>query len=467
MLIAVIKGPTISACKLQIEKAKPYAEAIELRLDHFTSLQEIETLKKLIDVPVIFTLRRKDQGGAFEGTEEKRLSLIEKLAALHPEYIDLEFDVASSFFHKMREKFPEIQLIVSYHDFEKTPRDLFSLLQKMQKPFFAIYKIACTANSASDLLRMLSFIQEASREQRVAGISMGEYGAPSRVLSKVVGNSLHYASVEKEENALYQMTLQELCEIYRFHEITSKTAVYALLGDPVGQSVGHVFHNKIFREKKIDAVYVKCQVQKGHLKEFFSHMNALPFRGFSVTMPLKEEAFLLATKRSPDAEAIKAVNTLVYNKGKLYGDNTDAPGALDAIEAVEGVRGKTLVVLGAGGAARAIAHEAIKRGARVYILNRTREKGEALARELGCSAAAIKDLSSYDILVNATPLGMKGEAHFFPAQNLHPSAVILETVYHPTITPLLAAAQEKGCRCIFGYEMFARQAHLQQKIWNP
>lgn len=467
MLIAVIKGPTFLEAKSQMEKAKPYAEAIELRLDHFTSLKEIEALRKLIRVPVIFTLRRKDQGGAFEEAEEKRLSLIEELAALHPEYIDLEFDAPSSFFHKMREKFPEIQLIVSYHDFEKTPKDLFSLLKKMQKPFFAIYKIACMANSASDLLQMLSFIQEASKEQRVVGISMGEYGAPSRVLGKILGNSLHYASVEKEESSLYQMTLQELCEIYRFHEITSKTAIYALLGDPVEQSVGHLFHNKIFQEKKIDAVYVKCKVQKGHLEEFFSPMKAFSFRGFSVTMPLKEEAFFLSAKRSPDAEAIKAVNTLVYKEGKLYGYNTDAPGALDAIEAVEGVRGKKVVILGAGGAARAIAYEAVKRGASVYIMNRTKEKGEMLAREWGCVLASAQDLLSYDILVNATPLGMKGESHFFPVERLHPSAVILETIYHPIITPLLAAAQEKGCRCIFGYEMFSRQALLQQKIWNP
>jgi 3-dehydroquinate dehydratase / shikimate dehydrogenase len=465
MLTAVIKGPDPER---EIEEAMSYADAFEFRLDHFSTLdhKKIKSLKEKAKAPVIFTLRRRDQGGEYAGGEDRRLLEIEKLASLLPDFIDLEYDVPLEFFKKMRDLFPGIQLIVSCHDFEKTPQDLSHFLQKMRKPFFAIYKIACMAKSSADLLRLLRFVKERAKEEKIIGISMGEHGSPSRILSKIAGNFLQYASNKKEEGALHQMTLQEMQEIYRYRDVNESTRIYALLGDPVMQSVGHIFHNRLFRERKINAVYVKCRVSKEDLAEFFKELGALPFDGFSVTMPLKEAVIPFLAHLDPDSAKIQAVNTICREKGGMKGFNTDAPGALDAVEAFGSVRGKKLVLLGAGGAAKAIAYEALKRGSEVIIANRSLEKGEMLAQELGCGASSVEEIEVYDILVNGTSLGMNGELAV-PEKFLVKGAVVMDTVYHPQETPLLQAARKAGCRCVYGIEMFHNQALLQQKIWNP
>ncbi len=468
MLTAVIKGPTFSSAKQQMKKALPYADAFEFRLDYFSSidLEEVRKLKNSAKVPVLFTLRKNQQGGAFSKKEESRLHKLEELASLRPDFIDLEYDIPLGFFQKIREKFPEVQIIVSYHNFEETPQDLFILLQEMEKPFFGVYKIACLANRPSDFLRMLHFVKKASQTRKIIGISMGEYGKPSRVLGPIVGNFLNYASIEKDGSVLHQISLQELHEIYHFRDLNADTKIYALLGDPVEQSVGHLFHNRIFQTRKQNAVYVKCKVAKGEAEEFFKELQNLPFQGFSVTMPLKEEVVPLLHDIDSDARKIEAVNTIFKKKECWSGTNTDARGALDALEEVQNVRRKKLVILGTGGTAKSIAFEAVKRNAEVYIVSRIKEKAEKLAFSLGCHALNIQELTHYDILINATPVGMEGEEMPLSENLIFPGKIIMDTIYRPVNTPLLKAAEKLGCTCIYGYRMFENQALLQQKIWQ-
>lgn len=457
MLTAVIKGPSIQEAEAQIDKASPYANAYEFRLDFFShrDLSEIKKLKERAKGKVIFTLRGNGQ------KEEERLQEIEKLAALNPDFFDIESDVPLSFFKKIRNSFPEVQIIVSHHDFEKTPVDLMALLKEMEKPFFAIYKIACLANSASDLLRMLSFIKEASQTIKIIGISMGEYGEPSRVLGKVLGNFLSYGSIEKENEVLHQLTLEELTKIYHFQDLNADTLMFSLLGDPVEQSKGHLFYNRIFREGKRNAVYVKCKAKKEEVQEFFK--DSL-FQGFAITMPLKE-AVMPYIQIDPSAQKIGAVNTVAKRSGKFVGFNTDAPGALDAIEEETFVRGRKMVVLGTGGAAKAIAYEAKMRGAEVWIAGRSLKKADAMAKYLGCKSVSLSNLPPYDILVNATSAGMKDSLMPIEEKEIQEGTVVMDVVYSPQFTPLLQAAQKKGCISVFGYSMFENQALFQEKLW--
>ena len=435
-------------CLDQIEKIAPWVDLVELRLDHF----EIEAKPSC---PVIFTLRKKEQGGVLEIDETTRLEKIEKYLELAPEYCDIEADTDPAFIERIAKKFPKVKWIGSYHNFNETPSDLGALLKTMENPHFAIYKIAVQANSTPDLLQLMIFAKESKAPLSV--MSMGEYGQPSRIIAPIVGSLLNYAGLD-EDPQLHRYSLKTLLGTFHYRQLSPDTLIYSLIGDPVEASPGHLFHNSRFQH---NAVYIKMRVGGEEAPEGLKLIRQLPFGGLSVTIPLKELVSLHMDELTPAATAIGAVNTVIFREGRAIGANTDAPGALNAIEKYTPVREKRLAILGAGGTARAIAYEAMQRGALVSVFNRTTERAEALAEEFGCEGYALADLGSqpYDILVNTIP-PKSGEV-----PQIRPHAVVMDVVYHPKETPLLAAAKKKGCRCIYGEEMFVEQALLQQKEW--
>lgn len=412
------------------------ADLIEWRLDYLGTVPKPTR-------PSIFTFRKKSQGGALELSEEERLRRLEKALELGPTYCDIEADTDPLWIARMAQKFTNVKWIGSYHNFEKTPEDLEALLRSMANPHFSIYKIAVKANSSTDMLRLMCFTKEA--HVPIAAISMGEYGRPSRILGKVYGNALNYAGID-DDPFLGRYSLKTLLETFRFKTLNRDTKVYALLGDPIEQSVGHLFHNARFER---NAVYVKIRVSKEELLDCFVSVRRLGFAGLSITMPLKEAILpLLNTYDAPEA-----VNTVVFDRGKALGFNTDGIGALDAIEKHMLVAGKRIALLGAGGTAKAIVFEAKKRGASVAIYNRTVEK----AKELG-EGYSLAELKEYDILINTVAVTLDIA--------LRQGKWVMDVVYTPKETPLLQEASRLGCRCIYGEEMFITQASLQQKMWK-
>jgi 3-dehydroquinate dehydratase/shikimate dehydrogenase len=251
-----------------------------------------------------------------------------------------------------------------------------------------------------------------------------------------------------------------LCDVYRFKKITPEWKIYALLGDPVNKSIGHLFHNKHLEK---GAVYIKLHLPIPDMPRFFSTMRKFPFAGFSVTMPLKEQMTPYLTRIDPPSAAIGSINTILVQDEHLIGYNTDGAGALNALERHRPVKGLNVAILGAGGSARAIAYEAIQRKAKVVVLNRTFERAAALANDFGCEATPLEEFSRirYDVLVNTIPADL-----IYDAESLSPAAIIMDIVYWESQTPLLKAAKERGCICINGLEMFQEQALLQQKIWK-
>lgn len=428
----------------EVDQVAPLADLIELRLDSFD-------IQKKPPFPCIFTLRKKEQGGVRNISEKERLAKLEKLLALGPEYCDIEADTDPAFIEKIAKKFPKVKLIGSYHDFKETPRDLEAILHKMKNPYFAIYKIALKANSTADMLRLMIFAQSAKVPLSV--MSMGEFGKPSRVIAPIIGSLLDYSGLHEDPH-LHRYSLKTLHEVFHYRKLNRNTLIYSLIGDPVEQSPGHLFHNPRFHH---NAVYIKMVVKKTEVSEVFTLIRRLPFGGLSVTIPLKESLFSEMDEVAPLAKAIGAINTVTFRNKKAIGTNTDAPGALNAIEKHTPVRGKHLALLGAGGTARAIAYEAKQRGAHVSVFNRTPSR----AKEFGYKGYTLDELSNhpYDILVNTVP----PTTNFIPP--LLPHTLVMDVVYYPKETPLLIAAKKLGCFCIYGEEMFIEQALLQQKEW--
>jgi shikimate 5-dehydrogenase len=400
------------------------------------------------------------------------LKLIKELFAINPSYFDLEYDVPKWFAAELHRKYPQVQLICSYHNFNKTPQNLNDILTRMIYPCFSIYKIATKANSTLDALKMLHFVVTA-KAIKICGICMGKLGTSTRILAPII-NQMNYVVLEKkQENILSQLSINDLYTLYSYHKLNTKTKVYALLGDPVIHSQGDIFHNQKFQESARNAVYLKLKIAAAELEQFFQLIKQLPFfKGFSVTMPLKEKVIPYLDEIDNDARQIRAVNTILFKDGKCIGFNSDGIGALNAIENHIKIKHKKIVIIGAGGTARAIAYEALQRGAIVTILNRTVSNAKRLAIQLNCKwfdfnhvANIVQD--GYDILVNATSLGMDGQPQILPVATKYilPGRIVLDMVSKPLKTLFIRAAQRKKCICILGQEVFINQAVGQQHIW--
>ena len=412
---------------------------------------------------MIFALRDKQQGGNYPHSEENRLADLAALAELKPAYLDLESHVPLEFVQEIKSRHPEIQLIVSCHNFLETPDNLEGIYQEMLKLPAHFYKIAATANNSLDALRLCSWVKQ--KAGNVIAISMGPYGQFSRTLGSVMGSPIAYASLEEGlESAPGQLTADLLLNRYNYRLLNHQTAIFGLIGDPVAQSISDVTHNPLMKTLHLDAVYVKVIVKPDELSEFISLAKQLPFKGLSVTMPLKEHIIPFLDHIDQEAHDIGAVNTLLFEGGKVSGFNTDGKGALNAIEQECPVKGKRILLLGAGGAAKAIAYEAHRRGGLVTILNRDFEKAKRLASRVGCIAKGLDQVSNcvkegYEILINSTPVPMP-----IDAEAILPQAIVMD-ITKPMETPFLTSAKKKGCKVVYGYRMFVEQAIGQFSVW--
>jgi shikimate dehydrogenase len=252
--------------------------------------------------------------------------------------------------------------------------------------------------------------------------------------------------------------------------ITARTAVAGVIGAPVGHSLSPALHNAAFEALGLDWTYVAFEVAPGDAGRALDGMRALGLRGLSVTMPHKEDVARLVDERSDDANALGAVNCVVPRDGRLVGENTDGPGFLDALrDASFDPSGTRCVVIGAGGAARAVVLALARAGAaQVGVANRTSSRGEAAAALAGPAGRAVSlgAVRGADLVVNATPIGMVDDALPLDPGLLGAGQLVTDLVYHPTVTPLLAAAAAQGASTLNGLGMLVHQAARAFELWT-
>lgn len=331
-----------------------------------------------------------------------------------------------------------------------------------------VLKCAYVANDAADIRYAFDFLNLARRDkQKAVAIAMGESGEPSRILYNKFGGWATYATTEDGKNsAPGQIPASLLKQLYRADKISSKTKVYGVIGNPLNQSKGIYLHNPLLQRATKDAVY--CRFQVKNISAFMKHVAPI-LSGFSVTLPHKHSVMSFVNRLDPRAKAIGAVNTVVRRNGKWFATNTDATGALSALEKVVKVRGKRMLIVGAGGAARAIAYEAKQRGAEVLITNRNEEKAKKLAREfgLGFVRKSSVQITSCDIIVNATSVGMTPHADESPVpKSILENKIVFDAVYNPPMTKLLRDATSVGAKIVQGTEMYLNQAALQSELYT-
>jgi len=450
---------------------------LEFRLDYLAKpAAALPQLKEFLAAngaaTVVATCRCKENGGRFAASITAALDVLMKAAEAGFQIVDIELESI--------EKLPKTTMehlrnagaavIISHHDFHAT-KDLDGIYKRIE-PFAPDFiKVVPTAKSLSDNLTLMRFLErmEDHSKSSIVGICMGEPGIISRVLGLRAGSAFTFAAANAgEETAPGQITARTLIETYRIEQVDAATKVYGVAGNPIGSSLSPLMMNTAFRRETVNAVYLALQTSKAD--DLFKLAKEIPIQGLSVTMPLKEDIIPLLERTDPLSAKIGAVNTVLRAQdGKFYGFNTDVAGIVGPLERRLSLKGAKVLVLGAGGAARAAVFGCRDKGAEVWILNRTPETAQKLARQAGAKTIKREAVAKtdFDVIINATPIGMTGQK---AAQLLGPedltARIVFDLVYNPIETPLLKMAKQKGLTAISGVEMFVQQGARQFEIWT-
>ncbi|MBD3164910.1 shikimate dehydrogenase [Candidatus Woesearchaeota archaeon] len=447
------------------------ADAVEIRLDYISDLDfsDIDEIISKKPCPLILTCRKEAEGGGFKDTESKRISIIRECLKKGADYADIEYssgeDVISGLSDLAENR--NRKLIVSYHNFNELPADISDICNKMRKTRADIVKIACKANSLNDNLRILSLLECSRREKfNIIGHCMGDKGGMSRILGIAYGSLLSYGYLNKR-TAHGQIKAEHLKRLYRADKLKKEgLKIFGLVGNPVSESRGYIVHNLMLKKHEQNAVYINFPADD--LGSFIRNFRGM-LNGFSVTMPYKEAIMQYLDEADAAAEKIGAVNTVVISGGRLKGYNTDAYGALRAIEEAIDIKNKNVVIIGAGGAAKAIGYGLMEKGARLTINNRSEDKGIRLAKELRAEFRKKEEIKwrEADLLINATSIGMAPKINESPVESKYlRDMVVFDAIYNPLITKMLDNAERNGCRIISGIKMFAHQAAKQYELFT-
>ena len=469
-LCAVVAAPTAALAARQVRRALKETPTVELRLDWLQSDEErarfLRWLSKNIPRRATFlaTCRRKEGGGKFSGDVAAELFWLKMARDAGCQWCDLEVET----FRKLprdavrRNGLPE-KILLSVHDFAGTPGPRRNVKSLARDGVDAV-KVAVAARTIADSCRLLRL---ARRSRNLVAVPMGEVGLPARVLALREGSALAYAPVA-EATAPGQVALKDLKHLYRAHQLTRRTQIYGVIGNPIGHSLSPLLHNAGFVARHIDAVYLPFLVHK--LRDFLDAVREMGIRGFSVTLPHKQSIRRYLDECDPLADEIGAVNTVTVRRdGSLFGSNTDYIGVLRALARTVPLKGSRVLIFGAGGSARAAAFALARAGAAVTICARRESAARALARAVGGEAVPRRILKTrhFDAILNATPVGMH------PRENASPLGltelncrVVMDLIYRPQKTQLLEIAARKGLVTVSGVEMFLAQGFSQWEIWT-
>jgi len=446
---------------------------LEFRLDYLSkpglALPKIKAFFEMQpQAVVIATCRRAASGGKFRGSVASQLELLSKAAAAGCQLLDVELQTAlkckGEQLQKLRSK---AALILSFHDFHATKK-LDETLERMRHYPADFYKVVSTATTLSDNVTMMKFLEKESDRHALVGLCMGEQGIISRLLAVRAGSAFTFAAVSPgEQTAPGQVTAQELRNVYRIEQMDAATRVYGVAGDPIAHSLSPTIMNTAMRRENVNAVYLALHAKT--LKDLLTCVREIPIHGLSITMPYKEAILQHLDNTDSHTTKIGACNTVVRAQdGKLYGFNTDTAGVVRPLEQRLGLEGARVLVLGAGGAARAAVFGLKERGSEVFILNRTPAPAQKLARQAKARTIKRPDLRklAFDVIVNATPVGMTNNRESPLNENEINAKYVFDMVYDPAETRFLKAAKARGAQIIPGIEMFVHQAARQFEIWT-
>jgi 3-dehydroquinate dehydratase/shikimate dehydrogenase len=485
-LCVALRAATAAELLARAQSALADSSFLEFRLDTLTHpAKAIPAIAAFLaehkEVAAIATCRRTAFGGNFSGTLADELKILASAAKAGCSLLDLEVESAEEAAQKSGAALENFRaaaaeagaaLLLSFHDFEHAP-DPEAIYTRIRAFHPDYIKIVGTANSLTDSLDLLTWLASRSAETQLVAIAMGEYGVPSRILSLRAGAAFTFAAPsEGAETAPGQYSAHTLKELYRVEQIDKATRIYGVVGNPISHSLSPLMQNTAFHRERINAVYLPLKTESSpeSITSLLHLARTLPLSGLSVTMPLKEKILPHLANVDPLTAKLGAANTIRMGAdGNLYGFNTDVAGIVRPLERRLSLRGAKVLVLGAGGAARAAVFGLAERGAHVFLWSRKDSAARELAHASGAQVLTRAEIpvTSIDILINATPCGMTGNPHPLPLEDHEWNArIVFDLVYNPLETPLIKAAEARGITTIQGYEMFVHQGARQFELWT-
>ncbi|HEY2435128.1 MAG TPA: type I 3-dehydroquinate dehydratase [Vicinamibacterales bacterium] len=454
-LCITVIGRDAEAIRHARAAAEADADLVELRLDSMARPDAAAALQGRTK-PAIVTCRPIREGGLFAGAEEARLRVLADADAQGAEFIDVEWDsVGAPVMAARRGR----GVVVSRHVFDATPSNAAQLLDDLRGQGGEIAKLAVMSERIADLRTLLA----AARPDRSSIlIGMGAAGIATRVLAARFGSRWTYAG---NGMAPGQLPASRLLEEFRFRRVDDAAAVYGVLGRPVGNSLSPAMHNAGFAALGLNAAYVPIETRDlDGLREFASEIG---LRGLSVTIPFKQEVLSMLDDLTPAARTAGAVNTIAIRDGRWLGSNTDADGFLEPLRAGGIVlHGLRVVILGAGGSARAVGLALVGEGARVGIAARRPGAAADVARATGATPVPWPPpAGSWDLLVNTTPVGSRSVAGI-PYEGPLDGHLVYDLIYDPDPTELMRRARDAGLEAIGGLAMLVAQAERQFEVWT-
>ena len=432
------------------------ADMVELRLD---GVEDIDVPGALAGrtLPAIVTCRPAWEGGRFEGSEERRHSILREALERGAEYVDVEWRAGLV---DLIARDPQ-RVVLSSHDFQRVPDDVAARATAMRQTGAGTIKIAIPAARLTDALALLPI--GAGGDAVV--IAMGDAGLPSRLLASRFGSKWTYAG---DAIAPGQIPAARMLDEFLFRSVGLNTAIYGVVGNAGLHSKSPVMHNAAFRSSELDAVYVPLRA--ADFDDFERFADTMKVAGASVTIPFKLDALRSAHTADARTRAVGAANTLRRTAGGWEATNTDVQGFLDPLDAVYpgSLKGARAAVLGAGGVARAVVIALVSRHVDVTIHARREEQ----AAEVGaaCGAAVGQwppPAGSWDLLVNCTPLGGPSARNESPLPGgPFTGRMVYDLTYGEIESPLLRDARAAGCVTLDGLPMLVSQAERQFEWWT-
>jgi 3-dehydroquinate dehydratase/shikimate dehydrogenase len=464
-----------------LDRYRKYIDIAELRVDCLEPNERllIRRFPEMAGLPVILTIRRSIDGGQYVGGEGARIALLAKGLAYADvdrrrnfAYVDLEDDLNVPSFEEAARAFGT-RIIRSWHNLDGVDDDLAEKLKRPRRTGDELLKAAIMPRSLDDLIRVYKAAKETGDIEKIL-VCMGEYGVNSRILAEHLGSWMSYTSAKTENGILPgakgQTDPVELSELYRFKEINVNTRIFAVSGYPLNLSGSPRFFNNAFRSEQSNEVYLPIPADSiGSLVQFAEEIG---IAGVSITVPYKEQILPFLAHKSKEVSSIGACNTIVAGPDGWTGYNTDAAGFSDSLLAFLGkknLRGSKITIVGAGGAARAVAWEVHRLKGKALILNRTITKARALAEKYrfawadfqGRGTGRIEKYSN--IIIQTTSVGMAPNTGEDPLSfyKFSGKEVLMDIIYKPEKTLCLKRAEEAGCRTLGGMDMLLRQARYQ------
>lgn len=472
-----------------IEKYRKYIDVAELRVDFLDEDERLNVREfpAKAKIPCILTIRRTVDGGEYSEGEASRTTLFARALAFADEdssknfaYVDFEEDFHVASLQDAALAYGT-KIIRSFHDMKNPVKNIAEKIKSMRISRFEIPKIAFMPHSLADVTELYREMQNFNDSDQIV-CAMGPLGLPTRILAAKFNSYLSYTSPTELLGNLLEIGHTDpktLCELYHFHEIDKETRLYGITGWPLKVTSSPHLHNTNFKANNMNAVYIPFKSESAG--DAFEFAKTLGIKGFSVTIPHKEAIIKNLDETDKKVDEIGACNTVINRDGKYFGYNSDCTGfekALLEFSGLKNLKHKKVAIIGAGGAAKAVAYAVREMGGKACVFNRTVSKARALAEKYGFDFSSLdldglSKLKKYnDIIIQTTSKGMSSTS--VPSEENDPiwfydfkgSELVYDIVYEPEVTPVMARAEKAGCRVHNGFTMLKYQGEEQFRLFK-